>query len=129
MQPQIGVALLSQRTGAKVVPIGFSGLQGSFQRVMQLKRPKLLMRVGKAIPALKPSDSVADKDQLMGYSRQVMDAVYELILKKRKISSPMNRVIRSHCTLRGGNPRSVLGLSDRAFFALTCVVGQSLKLI
>ncbi len=50
MQPQIGVALLSQRTGAPVVPIGFSGLQNSFQRVMQLKRPKLLMRVGEAIP-------------------------------------------------------------------------------
>jgi len=84
MQPQIGVALLSQRTGAKVVPIGFSGHQGSFQRALQLKRPKLLMRVGKVIPPLKLSDGVVVKDQLLGYSSQVMDAVYELTTEEEK---------------------------------------------
>jgi len=84
MQPQIGVALLSQRTGAPVVPIGFSGLQNSFQRVMQLKRPKLLMRVGEPIPALNTSNVGTYKEQLLGYSRQVMDTIFGLITEEEK---------------------------------------------
>ena len=89
MKPQIGVALLSQRTGAPVVPIGFSGMQGSFERAFQLKRPKLLMRVGKVIPAMKSSYGVADKEQLLKYSSQIMDAVYELITEEEKNLIPV----------------------------------------
>lgn len=84
MQPQIGVALLSQRTGAPVVPIGFSGLQNSFQRAMQLKRPKLLMRVGEVIPALKSSDRSTDKEQLLSYSRRVLESIFGLITEEEK---------------------------------------------
>lgn len=84
MQPQIGVALLSQRTGAPVVPIGFSGLQGSFERAMKLKRPKLLMRVGKPIPALESTDGNANKEQLLGYAHKVLDAVFDLITEEEK---------------------------------------------
>lgn len=89
MQPQIGVALLSQRTGAPVVPIGFSGLQGSFERAMKLKRPKLLMRVGRPIPALEPADGIADKEQLLGYSHKVLDAVFDLITEEEKDLIPV----------------------------------------
>lgn len=88
MQPQIGVALLSQRTGAPVVPIGFSGMKGSLKRALQLKRPKLLMKVGGLIPALKTSDGGFDKDQLMTYSRQVLDTIYDLITEEEKSLIP-----------------------------------------
>ena len=89
MQPQIGVALLSQRTGAPVVPIGFSGLQGSFERALKLKRPKLLMRVGKPIPALEPANGISDKEQLLGYSHKVLDAVFDLITEEDKELIPV----------------------------------------
>ncbi len=89
MIPQIGIALMSQRTGAPVVPIGFSGLQGSYERVLKFKRPKLLMRVGKVIPALSPSTGAADKDQLISYSRHVMDEVYKLITEEERDLIPV----------------------------------------
>jgi 1-acyl-sn-glycerol-3-phosphate acyltransferase len=89
MHPQIGVALLSQRTGAPVVPIGFSGMQGSLKDALHLKRPRLLMKVGKAIPALKASDSGVDKDHLLAYSKQVLDAIYDLILQEERDLMPL----------------------------------------
>ena len=89
MQPQIGVALLSQRTGAPVVPIGFSGLQGSFERAMHLKRPKLLMRVGKPIPALKPTAGKAGKEHLLEYAHKVLEAVFDLITEEEKDLIPV----------------------------------------
>ena len=89
MHPQIGVALLSQRTGASVVPIGFSGMRGSLKYALQLKRPKLLMKVGEVIPAMKVSDGSVDKDHLLAYSTQVLDAIYGLILQEEKDLMPL----------------------------------------
>jgi 1-acyl-sn-glycerol-3-phosphate acyltransferase len=89
MPPQIGVALLSQRTGTPVVPIGFSGLKGSLKRALKLKRPELLMKVGKVIPAMKASDGGVDKAQLLAYSRQVLDAIYDLISEEEKDLMPI----------------------------------------
>lgn len=84
MVPQPGAAMLSLRTGATVVPIGFSGLNGALKSALQLKRPKLLMRVGEPILALKANGSIPDKDQLMAFSRQVLDAVFDLISEEDK---------------------------------------------
>lgn len=89
MPAQIGVALLSQRTGAPVVPIGFSGMQGALKNALQLKRPKLLMKAGEVIPAMNASDGNVDKYQLLAYSRQVLDAVYGLILDEEKDLVPI----------------------------------------
>lgn len=89
MAPQIGVALLSQRTGAPVVPIGFSGMQGALKRALHLKHPKMLMKIGEPIPALSVSDSRIDKDQLMAYSQLVLDAIYDLISQEDKDLLPL----------------------------------------
>lgn len=89
MPPQIGVALLSQRAGAPVVPIGFSGLKGSFQQALQLKHPRLRMRIGEVIPALEASDGGVNKDQLLAYSRHVLNAIYALISEEEKSLIPM----------------------------------------
>jgi 1-acyl-sn-glycerol-3-phosphate acyltransferase len=92
MAPQIGVALLSQRTGAPVVPIGFSGMQGALKNALHLKRPKLLMKVGEAIPAMKTSDDGVDKEHLLAYSRQVLDAIYALISQEEKDLMPLKEL-------------------------------------
>jgi 1-acyl-sn-glycerol-3-phosphate acyltransferase len=97
MPPQIGVALLSQRTGAPVVPIGFSGMQGSLKRAFQLKRPKLLMKIGKAIPALNVSDEGDDKDKLRAYARKVLDEIYRLISEDERNLIPVES--RYHLSL------------------------------
>ncbi len=128
MTPQIGVALLSQRTGAPVVPIGFSGLQGSYERVLQLKRPRLLMRVGKVIPALSPSTGAADKDQLISYSRLVMDEVYQLITEEERDLIPVDS--RYTLSLEIGNEQvqDLPGGSAFAHFLHAPVLLESLRL-
>ena len=88
MAPQIGISLLSQRTGAKVVPIGFSGLQGSLSKVLKLKRPKLTMRVGEPIPAMPATEGGVDKARLVEYSQQVLDAIYGLVTDDERALIP-----------------------------------------
>lgn len=92
MAPQIGVALLSQRTGAPVVPIGFSGMQGALKTALRLKRPRLLMKIGEAIPAFPQSAEGVDKDHLLAYSRQVLDAIYTLISQEDKDLMPIKEL-------------------------------------
>ncbi len=101
MHPQIGVALLSQRTGAQVVPIGFSGMQGSLKYALQLKRPKLLMKIGEAIPALESPDGGVDKDHLLAYSQQVLDAIYDLILQEEKDLLPLEQCHKLSLEIEG----------------------------
>ena len=107
MNPQIGVALLSQRTGAAVVPIGFSGLRESFKRALQLKRPKLLMKIGKAIPALESPDGGVDKDHLLAYSQQVLNAIYDLILQEEMNLLPLETCHQLSLEIEGEGTRNV----------------------
>jgi 1-acyl-sn-glycerol-3-phosphate acyltransferase len=50
MEAQLGVALISQRANAPVLPIGFGGMRGALVNALKLKRPRLEMRVGELIP-------------------------------------------------------------------------------
>ncbi len=80
MPAQIGVAMLSERGKAPVVPIGYSGFSGSTQAVLKLKRPKLTMRVGKPIPPLViDPDGPPKKVQMQAYADEVMRQVYALL--------------------------------------------------
>lgn len=94
MRPQIGVALLSQRTGAPVVPIGFSGMIDSLGNALKLKQPKMVMKIGEVIPAMATSDGGVDKNHLLAYSRQVLDAIYDLILQDEKDLMPLEEHYR-----------------------------------
>lgn len=107
MAPQIGVALLSQHTSTPVVPIGFSGMQGSLKRALQLKRPKLLMKIGEPIPALKVSEGRMDKDQLMAYSRRVLDAIYDLISQEDKDLLPLEARHKLSLEIEGEGTQNV----------------------
>ena len=128
MEPQIGVALLSQRTGAPVVPIGFSGLQNSFERVLQLKRPKLLMRVGELIPALKTSDVGTYKEQLLGYSRYVMDTIFGLITEEEKALIPVESLYSLSLEIDGEQIPDFTWGSALAHFLHAPVLLDSLKI-
>lgn len=87
MQAQIGVALLSQRSGAPVVPVGFSGMRGAIGRALKLKRPEIEMRIGKPIPALKVGSDVQSlKPVLQDYADEVLRQIYELVTEEDKLS-------------------------------------------
>ena len=80
MPAQIGVALLSERGKAPVIPIGYSGFIGAVKAALKFQRPKLTMRVGKPIPALVIDPNGAPvKEQMQAYADKVMDEVHALL--------------------------------------------------
>lgn len=80
MRAQIGVAWLSDKANAPVVPIGFSGFIDSLSLLFKLKRPKLEMKVGKPIPAFSSEDSsLSSRDAYQAYADMVLDHIQELI--------------------------------------------------
>jgi len=79
MRAQPGVAWLSYRGGAPVLPIGFNDTTGAVNRALELKRPKLEMHVGEIIPPVEITDRTSKKDELQEYADRVMAAVRKLI--------------------------------------------------
>ncbi len=128
MAPQIGVALLSQRTGAVVVPIGFSGLQSSLKRALQLKRPKLVMKVGKPIPAMPADGSGIDKNRLIAYSQQVLDAIYDQVTDEEKSLFPLESRYSLWIERAGEDNEELLGGSALANFLHSPVLLDSFKI-
>lgn len=79
MPPQTGVAWLSARAAASVLPIGFHGTQGALGAALKLKRPRLTMKVGPLLPAASLPEGKARKVYLQEYAAQVMKAVNALL--------------------------------------------------
>jgi len=79
MAPRTGVAWLSERSGAPVLPIGFGGMWGALGKALRFERPRLTMRVGEALPAAKVPAGMSRKKALEAYARQVLAAIRELV--------------------------------------------------
>jgi 1-acyl-sn-glycerol-3-phosphate acyltransferase len=79
MRAQTGVAWLSYRAHAPVLPIGFSGTLGALGAALRLKRPKLAMNVGTLLPAASLPQGKPRKLYLEEYAAQVLDAVNALL--------------------------------------------------
>jgi 1-acyl-sn-glycerol-3-phosphate acyltransferase len=79
MPPQTGVAWLSSRAAAPVLPIGFHGTWGALGAALRLKRPCLTMQVGQLLPAARLPEGKARKVYLQEYAAQVMEAVTALL--------------------------------------------------
>jgi len=101
MPAQIGVALLSERGKSPVVPIGYSGFIGAVKAALNFKRPKLIMRVGKPIPALViDPNGGAVKEQMQAYADMVMDEVRALLDEAEHNIMPEREVFK--LTIRRG---------------------------
>lgn len=75
-----GVAWLSQKANAPIVPIGLGGLTGAITSMLKLRRPKLVMNIGKPIPPLtEEGPGVSRKKALTDGANHVMDQVKHLI--------------------------------------------------
>jgi 1-acyl-sn-glycerol-3-phosphate acyltransferase len=79
MRPQAGVAWLSYRARAPVLPIGFGGTLGALEAAGKLRRPALTMNVGTRIPAATLSEGKSKKAYLESYARRVIEAVTDLV--------------------------------------------------
>jgi 1-acyl-sn-glycerol-3-phosphate acyltransferase len=78
-RPQQGVAWLSYRSGAPVLPVGFGGTMGALGGALRLERPRLKMRVGEMIPPATVARGEARKPALEAYARKVLQAVQALV--------------------------------------------------
>ncbi len=88
MRPQTGVAWLSYRSQAPVLPIGFEGTMGAIGGALRLERPRLTMTIGELIPAARVSDAKARKRCFETFAVQVMDAVNGLLSPDAVIHRP-----------------------------------------
>jgi len=76
---QTGVAWLSYRAKAPVLPIGYSGTVGALGAALRMKRPRLTMTVGQAIPPASPPKGTPRKAYLEDFAARIMDAVNDLL--------------------------------------------------
>ncbi|MEO0562835.1 MAG: lysophospholipid acyltransferase family protein [Chloroflexota bacterium] len=84
-QARTGVAWLSQKGNAPVMPIGFGGTGGSFARAVRMQRPRITMNVGEVIPATPTKkEGLSRKETLEHSAGEIMQAVFDLIPQYEK---------------------------------------------
>ncbi|MBN2048328.1 MAG: 1-acyl-sn-glycerol-3-phosphate acyltransferase [Anaerolineaceae bacterium] len=79
MKAKSGVALLSHRSGARVLPVAFSGTFGALNAAFAGKKPRLQMRIGEPIPALQINDGDDLRQKYEQYSAACMEQVNALL--------------------------------------------------
>jgi 1-acyl-sn-glycerol-3-phosphate acyltransferase len=79
MRAHTGVAWLSYRAGAPVLPIGFSGTTGALEAALRLKRPRLTMRVGQLMPAARLPEGQPRKAYFAAFATGVVEAIRALL--------------------------------------------------
>jgi 1-acyl-sn-glycerol-3-phosphate acyltransferase len=98
MQAKRGVAWLSHRARAPVLPIGFGGLEGALDAAFRLKRPRLTMNVGQLMPPVSVAPGQSRKDALQQAAVRIMEAVNALVPGKAQEDVP--QVVEERFELR-----------------------------
>jgi 1-acyl-sn-glycerol-3-phosphate acyltransferase len=83
-----GIAWLSYRSGAAVLPVGFGDTSGAMNAGLKFRRPKLSMHVGKLLEPAKLPANTARKIYLQDYADRVMEAVHQLVPQEEYKSEP-----------------------------------------
>jgi 1-acyl-sn-glycerol-3-phosphate acyltransferase len=79
MRAHTGVAWLSYRANAPVLPIGFSGTTGALEAALRLKRPQLTMHVGQSMPAARLPEEQSRKAYFEAFATDVVEAIRALL--------------------------------------------------
>ncbi|MCU0499707.1 MAG: 1-acyl-sn-glycerol-3-phosphate acyltransferase [Anaerolineae bacterium] len=89
-QARQGVAWLSNKAQAPVVPIGFGGIEGAVSAITKLRRPRLVMNIGRMIPPVSldiPGKS--RKQAMMDAANHIMEQVKALLPEEeRRLRQP-----------------------------------------
>ncbi len=78
---QAGVAWLSYRGEAPILPIGFGSTRGALVDMLRLQRPKLTMYVGEPIPPVELVPGTPRKTVFQHASDRIVDAIWALVPK------------------------------------------------
>jgi len=80
MQAQLGVAYLSYKAQAPVLPIGFGGIKDALKNILRFKHPKLIMNVGEICqPVGLQDENLSMKENLQIEANQIMEEINTLI--------------------------------------------------
>lgn len=95
---QSGVAWLSYRAQAPILPIGFGGVAGALKGMIALKRPEMVMNVGEALPPVQEQPGLAKKQMFADGAERVMQAIEKLIPSEDIMRGP--RIMHEHFELQ-----------------------------
>jgi hypothetical protein len=80
MQAQLGVAWLSYKAQAPVLPVGFGGIRNALRDILRFKHPKLIMNVGEIRQPVQLIDSTLSmKENLQMSANRIMEDINALI--------------------------------------------------
>lgn len=80
-----GVAWLSYHANAPILPMGFGGMRGALQAALTLKRPRIIMNVGKLMPPVSGTvEGKSRKEALEDAANAIMAQVEALIPPEEK---------------------------------------------
>jgi len=80
MQAQLGVAWLSYKAQAPVLPVGFGGIKNALRNILRFKHPKLIMNVGEMRQPVQLIDSMLSmKENLQMSANQIMEDINALV--------------------------------------------------
>lgn len=82
-QGRTGVAWLSSKANAPIVPMGFGGTEGALGAILRLKRPRLTMNIGPVIPPIQV-EGKGRKEALEAGANLVMERIEALIPEEDK---------------------------------------------
>lgn len=84
-QVHTGVAWLSSKANAPILPMGFGGMVGAIGAIAALKRPRLIVNVGQVIPPIVVDQpGVKRREVLAGESTKVMEQIEALVPVEEK---------------------------------------------
>jgi 1-acyl-sn-glycerol-3-phosphate acyltransferase len=80
MEAQTGIAWLSYKAQAPILPIGFGGTRGALANAFRLKHPKLTMNVGELLPAVSiENKNLSLKENLQLSANHILSEIKNLI--------------------------------------------------
>ncbi len=84
-QARNGVAWLSNKANAPVIPIGFGGVEGAYTKMMRFQRPIITMNIGKPIPPVSTDvPGLSRKQALNDAADSIMQQVVSLIPEEER---------------------------------------------
>lgn len=80
MQAQSGIAWLSYKAKAPILPIGFGGIQGALKKALSFRHPHLSITVGNLIePVTIKDNELSKKENLANASQKIMKKIQTLV--------------------------------------------------